>query len=181
MNAMRWKAMALAVLSVSVSMLAADSAAMAKQYAESGDSGAEKELRGQGTAAVPALREIKPDGDTATARVRNLLTDILLENTKIDPDGARVMHEVAREEGIGKRYTNAERLYRRCEQLYDTLKDDADSRKDKIKSKEYSDKQRVCDRMKDKAGHKAKGEAHTGLNLGFVRVGKDHDMSDDWE
>ncbi len=142
---------------------------------------AEQKIRKLGVAAIPALRDAKPEKEEGLSRVRNTLTDMALDASKMVPEDAALLHELAREEGKGKRYTNSERLYRRAEQLYDQLKDDADRRKDKTKEKEYSDKRRVCDRMKDKAGHKAKGDSHTGVNLGFVRVGKDHDMSDEWE
>lgn len=170
-----------AALALCFNLAAADTAELAKKYAESGDSDAAKELRTQGAAAIQALRDVKADKEEGTTRVRNLLTEIVLDTSKIDPDNVRVLHEVAREEGKGKRYTNAEKLYQRGEQVFDALKDDADKRKDKAKSKEFAEKQKICDRMKDKAGHKAKGNSHTGVNLGFVRVGKDHDMSDDWE
>lgn len=172
---------AVAALFLCVSAMSADTAALAKKYADSGDSDAAKELRGAGTASIQALRDVKAEKDEGTTRVRNLLTEIILDNSKIEPDSARVLHEVAREEGKGKRYTNAEKLYRRGEQVFDALKEDADKRKDKARSREFAEKQKICDRMKDKAGHKAKGDGHTGVNLGFVRVGKDHDMSDDWE
>jgi hypothetical protein len=171
----------LAVLTLCAGTFAADLSAAAKKFADTGDAGASSELRSGGASSIQPLREVKAEKEEGTTRVRNLLTDIILENARIEPDSARTLHEVAREEGKGKRYTNAERLYKRGEQLYDALKEDSDKRKDKAKSKEYSEKQKICDRMKDKAGHKAKGDGHTGVNLGFVRVGKDHDMSDDWE
>jgi len=178
---MRLVTSVLAVLIFSAGAFAADTAAAAKKYADSGDAGAATELRTSGAASVQPLRDVKAEKEEGTTRVRNLLTDIVLETTRIDPDSARTLHEVAREEGKGKRYTNAERLYKRGEEIYDALKDDSDKRKDKAKSKEYAEKQKICDRMKDKAGHKAKGDSLTGVNLGFVKVGKDHDMSDDWE
>lgn len=178
---MRLMTAMLAVFTLCAGVFAADTSAAAKKYADSGDNGAASELRSAGAAAIQPLRDVKAEKEEGTTRVRNLLTDIVLETTKIDPDSARTLHEIAREEGKGKRYTNAERLYKRGEEIYDALKDDSDKRKDKAKSKEYADKQKICDRMKDKAGHKAKGDSHTGVNLGFVRVGKDHDMSDDWE
>lgn len=171
----------LAAVTLCAGAIAADLPAAAKKYADTGDAGSATELRAGGAASIQPLREVKAEKDEGTARVRSLLTDIVLETTKIDPDSARTLHDIAREEGKGKRYTNAERLYKRGEELYDALKDDSDKRKDKAKSKEYAEKQKICDRMKDKAGHKAKGDSHTGVNLGFVRVGKDHDMSDEWE
>lgn len=142
---------------------------------------AEKKLRGLGSAAVPALREAKPEKEEVLTRVRGVLTDIALDAAKLDPADAAMVHEVAREEGKGKRYSNAERLYRRAQQLYDKLKSDAGDRKDRVKEQEYRDKRDICDKMKDKASRKLKGESHTGVNLGFVRVGVQHDMSDDWE
>ena len=142
---------------------------------------AEKKLREAGAAAIPALRDAKPEKDEALARVRNVLTDIALEAARIDPADAVLVHELAREEGKGKRYTNAERLYRRGQKLYEKLKDDAGDRKDRAKEREYKEKEQICERMKDKARRKLKGESHTVLNLGFVRIGVDHDMSDEWE
>jgi hypothetical protein len=142
---------------------------------------AESKLRKAGRAAIPALRDAKPEKEDAVARVRNTLVDIAIDVAKIEPEDAALLHDLAREEGNGKRYGNAERLYRNAEVTYDQLKDIADKKKDKEKEKDYAAKQRICDRMKDKAGHKLKGDGHTGVNLGFVRVGKDHDMSDDWE
>ena len=142
---------------------------------------AEQKLRGMGSSAVKVLREAKFEKDDATSRARNILTDVALETAKIDPLDADLLHEIAREEGKGKRYTNAERLYRRAEELYDQLKDDANRRKDGAKKKEYDEKRKLCDRMKDKAGHKATGDSHSGIDLGFVRVGREHDMSEEWE
>ncbi|HYG76934.1 MAG TPA: hypothetical protein VEK08_18155 [Planctomycetota bacterium] len=180
-----WLAVAaLSLVAPRAAQCADDAAALVKSMVE-GDAGerdkAEKKLRDLGAAAVPALKEAKAEKEEVATRVRNLLTDILLDTAKIDPADAATLHEVARQEGKAKRYSNAERLYRRAAQLYDKLKDDADTRKDRAKEQQYGDKRRVCDRMKDKAGHKLKGSTHTGVNLGFVRVGKDHDMSDDWE
>jgi hypothetical protein len=142
---------------------------------------AESALRDMGAPALQALRDVKPEKEEAVTRVRGVLTDIALDAAKVTPTDAGMLHEIAREEGKGKRYGNAERLYRRAEQLYEKLKSDADDRKDGVKSREYKDKRDVCDRMKDKAGNKLKGRKHTGLNLGFVRVGAEHDLSDEWE
>jgi hypothetical protein len=119
---------------------------------------AEKKLRDLGAAAIPALRA-----------------------AKVDPADAAMLHEIARDEGKGKRYSNAERLYRRAQKLFERLKDDAGDRGDRAKKREFDEKAELCDRMKDKAGRKLKGESHTGVNLGFVRLGVEHDMSDDWE
>lgn len=142
---------------------------------------AEKKLRNLGAAAIPALRAAKAEKDEAAARVRNVLTDIALDVAKVDPADATMLHEIAREEGKGKRYSNAERLYRRAQKLFERLKDDAGDRGDRAKKREFDDMANICDRMKDKAGRKLKGETHTGVNLGFVRLGVEHDNSDDWE
>ncbi|MCY3021805.1 MAG: hypothetical protein NTW87_22570 [Planctomycetota bacterium] len=142
---------------------------------------AERKLRDMGAVAIPALREAKPEKDEATTRVRGVLTDIALEVAKIDPADAAMLHEIAREEGKGKRHANAERLYKRAQKLYEKLKDDAGDRKDRVKEQEYKEKEKVCERMKDKAERKVKGESHTGLNLGIVRIGVQHDMSEEWE
>ena len=142
---------------------------------------AEKRLRELGVAAIPPLRDAKPEKDETLARARRVLTDIALDAARTDPADAALVHEVAREEGKGKRYSNAERLYAKAQKLYEKLKDDAGDRKDRIKEREYKDKEQVCERMKDKANRKLKGESHTGLNLGFVRIGVEHDMSDEWE
>lgn len=173
-------AVILAVLLPRAGFCGDDAADLAKKLAD-GDAGAEKALRDLGAKAIPALRDVKPEKDEALSRVRNTLTDIALDTAKIDPADAGLLHELGREEGKGKRYANAERLYRRAGQLYDKLKDDADTRRDRAKEQQYEEKRRICDRMKDKAGHKLKGQSHTGVNLGFVRIGKDHDLSDDWE
>jgi hypothetical protein len=160
---------------------AADLVAQLATGDAAGRDAAEKKLREIGAAAIPALRDAKPDKEDAATRVRGVLTDIALDTAKVDPADAAMVHEIAREEGKGKRYANAERLYRRAEQLYEKLKDDAGDRKDRVKQAEYKEKSKVCDRMKDKAERKVKGSTHTGLNLGFVRVGVEHDMSDEWE
>ena len=162
------------------SLFAHEHEALVKKL-EEGDEGAEKKLREIGREAIPALREAKPEREAAERRVRNLLTDIAVETSKIDLADATMVHEIARNEGKAKRYVNAERLYKRAYQIYDKLKDDADDRKDKSKSREMKDKREICDRMKDKAGHLVKGETHVGVNLGFVKVGKEHDLSDEWE
>ena len=141
---------------------------------------AERKLRGMGQAAIKALRDTPLEEDAA-GRAGNILTDVAIETAKIDPLDAELLHEIARQEGKGRRYTNAERLYRRAEELFDQLKDDADNRRDNIKKNEYNDKRKLCDRMKDKAGHKANGSSHSGIDLGFVRVGRNNDMSDVWE
>ena len=140
-----------------------------------------KKLRELGAAAIPALREAKPEKEEALSRVRNVLADTALEAARIDPADAALVQQIAREEGKGKRYSNADRLYARAQKLYEKLKDDAGDRKDRAKEREYKEKEQVCERMKDKARRKLKGESHTGLNLGFVRIGVEHDMSDEWE
>jgi hypothetical protein len=175
----------IAVLALGTSQArAAEGADLVKKVAE-GDAAerdsAERKLRDMGAGAIQPLRDAKTDKEEATTRVRNLLADIVIDTAKIDPADAGVVHEVAREEGKGKRYANAERLYRRAEQLFDKLKDDADTRKDKVKEQTYEDKRKICDRMKDKAARKVKGQTHTGVNLGFVRVGKEHDNTEEWE
>jgi hypothetical protein len=142
---------------------------------------AEKKLRDLGAAAIPALRAAKPEKDEAVTRVRNVLTDIALDVAKVDPADAAMLHEIARDEGKGKRYSNAERLYRRAQKLFERLKDDAGDRGDRAKKRDFDEKAELCDRMKDKAGRKLKGETHTGVNLGFVRLGVEHDNSDEWE
>src|SRR5437879_1066737 len=83
---------------------------------EEGDEGAEKKLRDLGREAIPALREAKPEKEAAEHRVRNLLTDLAVETSKIDVADATMVHEIARNEGKAKRYVNAERLYRRAYQ-----------------------------------------------------------------
>jgi hypothetical protein len=160
---------------------AADAAKkLAGDHAAQRDEGA-AELRKLGAAAIPVLRETKPEDEDKLKRVRDLLTDLATEHAKIVPEDAAMLHELGREEGRGKRYANAERLYKRAEDLYKQLEDDAGRRKDREKKSAYGEKKKLCDRMKDKAGHKVRGDVHTGINLGIVRVGKDHDMSDDWE
>ena len=151
-----------------------------------GDHAAQREeaaaaLRKLGAGAIPVLRETKPEDEDKLKRVRDLLTDIATEHAKIVPEDAAMLHELGRDEGRGKRYANAERLYKRAEDLYKQLEDDAGRRKDREKKSAFAEKRKLCDRMKDKAGHKVRGDTHTGINLGIVRVGKDHDMSDDWE
>jgi hypothetical protein len=161
-----------------------DTAALVKKLAEGSAAerdDAEQALRKLGADAIPALRDGKTDNEEGLSRVRNTLTDLVLESSKMTAESAALVHSVAREEGKGKRYNNAERLYQRAEQLYDQLKDDADRRKDRVKEQEYAEKQRVCDRMKDKAGHKLKGQSGRGVDIGFVRIGTKHDLSDDWE
>ena len=140
-----------------------------------------KQLRDLGAAAIPALRDAKPEKEEALARVRGVLTDVVLDAVRLDPADAAMAHEIAREEGKGKRFANAERLYKRAQKLYEKLKDDAGDRKDRAKEQQYKEKRDICDRMKDKAGRKIKGDSHTGLNLGIVRIGVEHDMSDEWE
>jgi len=142
---------------------------------------ADIKLRKMGKGAIPALREAKSEKEDAVSRVRNTLVDIAIDTSDVTEADADLLHELAREEGKGKRYGNCERLYRIAEEKFDILKDIADKKKDKEKKKELSEKQKICDRMKDKAGHKLKGDNHTGVNLGFVKIGKDHDMSDEWE
>jgi hypothetical protein len=140
-----------------------------------------EKLRALGAAVIPALRAAKPASEEAVARVRNLLTDITVDTSKLNAGDADLVHELAREEGQGKRYANATKLYARAQRIYAMLKDDADERKDKANAKRYKEKRDLCDRMKDKADHKAKGETHTGVNLGVVHIGVSHDTSDDWE
>jgi hypothetical protein len=142
---------------------------------------AKKKLRELGSAAIAALREAKPEKDEALARVRLLLTEIALDAACTDPADAALLHQLAREEGDAKRYANTERLYAKADKLYEKLKDDAASRGDRVKEREYKEKEQICNRMKDKAARKLKGDSHSGLNLGFMRIGGEHDMSDEWE
>ena len=144
-------------------------------------SDAEEKLRALGAAAIPALRDAKPQNGEDLARVRNVLAGIVLEVVKVDPGDAALAHEIAREEGVAKRYGNAARLYQRAQKLYEKLKDDAGDRKDRVKERQYKENQQVCERMKEKANRKLKGESHGGLNLGIVRIGGDRDTSDNWE
>jgi len=142
---------------------------------------ADIKLHKLGKPAIPALRDAKPEKEDAVSRVRNTLVDIAIDTAEIVEADADLLHELAREEGKGKRYGNCERLYRVAEQKFEVLKEIAGKKKDKASEKELSEKRKICDRMKDKAGHKLKGDNHTGVNLGFVKIGKDHDMSDEWE
>ncbi|HEY3320760.1 MAG TPA: hypothetical protein VGP72_09880 [Planctomycetota bacterium] len=140
---------------------------------------AARKLRVLGAAALPALREAKPDKDDAYRRVRDLLTAIAADAAKVEAADATSLHDLAREEALAHRYANAEKLYRRAHQIYSKLKEDADERKDKVKTQRYKDARDVCEKMKDKAARKAKGDKG-GYNLGFIRVGQ-QDNSDDWE
>ncbi|MGD0088356.1 MAG: hypothetical protein ABSE73_00365 [Planctomycetota bacterium] len=144
-------------------------------------SDAENKLRALGAAAIPALRAAQPPNDEDLARVRNVLANIVLETVKVDPGDAALAHEIAREEGKAERYANAARLYHSAQKLFEKLKDDAGNRKDRVKERQYKEKQQVCERMKDKADRKLKGAAHGGLNLGLVRIGGEHDVNDNWE
>jgi len=180
-----WIAFAALTLLVCRPALGADDAAEHVKKLVEGDAGerdkAEKKLREIGASAITALRDAKSEKEEVFTRARNVLTDITLETAKIDPADASMTHEIAREEGKGKRYANAERLYRRAEQLFSKLKSDSNERKDRSKELTYEEKRKICDRMKDKAARKVKGQTHTGVNLGFVKVGKEHDNSDEWE
>jgi len=141
----------------------------------------DRELRDLGMIAVPALRKVKSEDEKTQNLLRELVVDILAENSQADPEDAQIVRDVAREEGKAKRYSNAERLYGRARKLYDDLKSDAGERKDRIKEQEYREFRDVCEKMKDKANHKATGNSGKNVDLGFVHIGTKHDMSDEWE
>ena len=149
---------------------------------ESQRAAAEAELRKQGLEAVPALRDLKLEGkEEGFARVRRLLADILAGASRLIEPDAKMVHDVAREEALGRRYANAKKLYQRAQELYDQLKDDAGRRQDRLKKEEYRNLMELCEKMRDKAERKERNEGRSGLNLGFVHIGPEHDMSYEWE
>jgi hypothetical protein len=142
---------------------------------------AETELRNLGAKALPALSKATVAGEGATTRLRTIVVDLTVDSARIDPTDANTLSLVGREEALAKRWPLAAKCYRRAEKLYDRLADDAGDRKEKAKKREYEDLRDKAEKRADKAERLAKGEKFTGLNLGIVRVGVEHDNTDaDW-
>jgi hypothetical protein len=143
---------------------------------------AERALRKVGKDAIPALKAAKPEKEDALMRVRALLSDLSVEHSGVNEESAGVLMALGREEALAKRWGNAKQCYRRAEKIYDRLKEDADDKKNREEKKRFSDLQTTADRRADRAGHLEKGRGFSGLNLGFVRVGVQHDVDnqEDW-
>ena len=138
-------------------------------------------LRALGVKVTPLLSKAKVENSEGHVRLRTILVDLTVSAARIDATDANTLGQLGREEALAKRWTNAGRSYRRAEQIYEKLKDDADDRKQKDKEKEYDDLAEKMDKRADKAEHLAKGETGKGVNLGFIKIGVDHDLKDeDW-
>ena len=183
-------ALGLALLANAVPVLAEDLGAEETQKAEAAvkelgsaeeknRAAAETELRGMGARVLPVLIRSKVEREDGNLRLRAIIVDLALDTSKVSEADARTLMEVARTEALAKRYSAAERCYRRAEKIYDRLKDDAGDRKDKVKKHEFDEQGKKADRRADRAGHLAQGDTHKGLNLGFVKIGKDLDLRDD--
>jgi hypothetical protein len=142
---------------------------------------AEADLRRLGEGVIPVLSRSQVANEEGHVRLRTTLVDLSVDSSRIDPADANKLMLLGREEALAKRFFLATRCYRRAEKIYDRLKDDADDRKDRAKEREYADLQDKAEKRADKADRLARGEKFTGLNLGIVRVGVEHDNSDqDW-
>jgi hypothetical protein len=142
---------------------------------------AETELRRMGAKVTPVLSKATLPGEGATLRLRTILVDLTVDASRIDPTDANALMLLGRDEALGKRWVLAAKCYRRAEKVYERLKDDAGDRKDKAKKQEYDDLRDKAEKRADKAERLSKGEKFTGLNLGIVRVGVEHDNTDaDW-
>mgnify|MGYP000271246410 CR=1 FL=1 len=142
---------------------------------------AETELRSMGPKVAPVLSKSTVPNEAGQVRLRAILVDLSVDSSRIDPTDAGTLMQLGREEALAKRYDNAHRCYRRAEKIYDRLKDDADDMKDKVKRTEYRDREQTAKKRADKAERLAKGHGFSGLNLGVVKIGVEHDNSDqDW-
>ena len=142
---------------------------------------AETELRGMGPKVIPVLRASSLDNETGQQRLRAILIDLAVSNAGINPTDGTLMMGLGREEALSKRYDNAYKCYHRAEKIYDKLKDDADDMKDRVKEAEYRDLEDTAERRADRAKRLAKGRDFSGLNLGIVKIGVEHDnREDDW-
>ena len=141
---------------------------------------AESDLRGMGAKILPVLSKSKLNNDAARVRVREMVVDMTIESSKITKEDGNMVAQVAREEALSKRYASAGKCYRRAQQIYQGLKDDARSRKDKVSKQEFEDLEKRNDKRADKAELLAKGGTErTGLNLGIVHIGSEKNASDD--
>lgn len=142
---------------------------------------AETELRQMGPKVLPVLSQATVPNETGQIRLRAIVVDMAVDHSRIDPGDAANLMQIGREEALAKRYDTAHRCYRRAEKIYDKLKDDADDMKDKVKETEYRDLQDKAEKRADKAERLAKGRSFSGLNLGVVKIGVEHDNNDqDW-
>lgn len=141
----------------------------------------ETELRAMGPKVTPVLVKSTVPNEAGQIRLRAIVVDLSVDSSRIDPTDAGMLMQVGREEALAKRYDAAHRCYRRAEKIYDKLKDDADDMKDKLKEADYSDRERTAKKRADKAERLAKGHGFSGLNLGVVKIGVEHDNTDqDW-
>jgi hypothetical protein len=142
---------------------------------------AETELRTMGPKVTPVLAKSTVANEAGQIRLRAILVDMSVDSSRIDPADAATLMQIGREEALAKRFDTAHRCYRRAEKIYDKLKDDAGDMKDKVKQAEYRDQEDKAKKRADKAERLAKGQGFSGLNLGVVRIGVEHDNSDqDW-
>jgi hypothetical protein len=142
---------------------------------------AETELRAMGPKVAPVLAKSTVANEAGQIRLRAILVDMSIDSSRIDPTDAGNLMQIGREEALAKRYDTASRCYRRSEKIYDKLKDDAGDMKDKVKQAEYRDQESKAKKRADKAERLAKGQGFSGLNLGVVKIGVEHDNSDqDW-
>lgn len=140
---------------------------------------AETELRGMGPKVLPLLSKAKIGQEEGHLRLRAILVDMSVDTARVTDTDANALMQIGKEEASAKRYNPAYRCYRRANKIYEKLKDDAGDRKDQAKKEEYRDLEQKADRRADRAENLAKGRTHTGLNLGFVKVGVEKDLRDD--
>jgi hypothetical protein len=142
---------------------------------------AETELRGMGAKVLPVLRQSTVPLEIGQERLRAIVVDMTVSNAGINPTDAANLSSLGREEALSKRYENAYRCYHRAEKIYDKLKDDADDMDDDVKEQQYKVLENQAEKRADRAKRLSKGKNFSGLNLGIVRIGVDHDnREDDW-
>ncbi|MCZ7644926.1 MAG: hypothetical protein M5U26_06530 [Planctomycetota bacterium] len=129
---------------------------------------AETELRRLGKEALPALRTAKLQNEEAQVRLRDVLMDLQIEHAAIDETDANTVMQLSREEALAKRYSNAAKGYKRAQELYKRLEDDADDKKNKDKQKEFDGLKDKAEERRKKAERLAKGQGHKVSHWGPI-------------
>lgn len=141
---------------------------------------AETKIRDLGVAALPALRKAEVANKEGLVRLKTIIMDLSVKSAKIDKTDANMLMQLAKEEALAKRYSNAAKGYERAEKLYDKLEDDADDRKDKAAEKEFDRLKDRAKKLKKKAERLAKGQGHKVSHWGPLPTIKKVEDDGDW-
>lgn len=142
--------------------------------------GAETKIRAMGAKALPALRAGKVENKEGNERLRVILMELSISESKINETDANAIMQLAKEEALAKRYSNAANGYKRAKELYNRLEDDADDKKDKTKKEEFDGKKDRAEKLRKKAERLAKGTEHKVSHWGPIPTIEKVEDDGDW-